>query len=380
MSLTGTLLGILLAVPLAATTLTGTLKGPDGTGLTGTLSLTLSQQAALQGGGCGGPVEVLPNRPVTLAVTGGSVSGTVYGNDCMLPLGLYYNVSVRDSGGNLMFADRWVITGSSMDVGTIVSAVVTGTYATLGTTGYVMTSPSAGQTVTQPTGTALAVNNVTVTSALTFPDGTQCLTSGCSALTTNTVTLSGAQTITGVKTFGANILAQSGSSLGIATRTNPFNTSAVRESDVTNIKIWTGDFTTDWSTFVASGAGSYAWLDSSSQGLLAYSVSGGSYSNAAWTVTGSIIPTTVAVGGISGLLYNLGSNSNPWDAIFANSIWMGTNGAIVMGSGDSFIFEHLTTGSDVDCSLRDDGLVNVRTDNLTLQFCIGHSLHWVGLN
>src|ERR1039458_6943009 len=93
----------------SATTLTGTVKGPDGVGITGAIYLSVSQQAALLStGGCTGPVEVVPTYQVKVTLTSGSIIGspTVYGNDCMLPLNLYYNVRVVDSNGNVLFTDR----------------------------------------------------------------------------------------------------------------------------------------------------------------------------------------------------------------------------------------------------------------------------------
>jgi hypothetical protein len=116
--------------------------------------------------------------PVTL----GSFSGghTVYGNDCLLPQGTYYKVLVQDTNGNNIMSDNWVVTGSIVDVGTIVSAVISGTTATLGQPAVVITQPTVTQTVTQPPSTVLAVNALSVTSSFLFPDGSGCNTTACS--------------------------------------------------------------------------------------------------------------------------------------------------------------------------------------------------------
>src|SRR5580658_3486928 len=167
------LIGLLLSAGCYGTTLTGTLSNPDGTGATGTLSLSLSQQAALLStGGCGGPAEIVPTYQVRITVTSGSMSGmpTVYGNDCLAPAGTFYNVNFYDANGNLIFTDRWLITGSSINIGTIVSAVISGTTQTIGG-GIILSTPGLSQTVTQPAGTSLSVNTEIVTSSFTAPSG-----------------------------------------------------------------------------------------------------------------------------------------------------------------------------------------------------------------
>lgn len=206
-------LAILLSLSSAiyATNLTGTLTGPDGTGVNGILFLSLAQQAALKStGGCGGPVEVVPGQgsavnaySVRITVIAGVMQGSphVYGNDCLLPGGTYYNVAVMDNNGNTLFTDKWLLSGASVDVGTIVSLVISGTTQTLGSTGYIMSVPSGNQTIAQPAGTSLSINVLGVTTSLTLPDGSVCTVGGCPTLTGNTVTLTTNQTISGQKIF-----------------------------------------------------------------------------------------------------------------------------------------------------------------------------------
>lgn len=199
------LLAIVAVRLVPATTLTGTAKKPDGTNLNGVMYLNLSQRGSLIGG-CGGPLIVLPTTIVKITVTNGSLASTsVYGNDCINPQGTYYNVRYIDNNGNTVFTDRWVITGSSVDVGTIVSAIITGTTQTLGSTGVVFFNPASNQTVAQPTGTVLGINLFAVTTKFTMPNGGFCDASGCTNVFTNGVTLDTAQTITGQKTFAADI-------------------------------------------------------------------------------------------------------------------------------------------------------------------------------
>lgn len=203
-----------------ATTLTGTLNLPNGTGANGTLSFSLAQQGALVStGSCGGPATIVPTAQINFTITNGAFTGTptLYGNDCMNPQGTYYNVIFTDNNGNTLFTDRWQISGSSINIGTIISVTVQGTTQTLGSTGVVLFNPTGNQTVNQSAGTALGVNFFTVTGTLTFPSGASCNAGGCTGLDTGNVTLSTAQTISGQKTFSQDILLTSGASLGSTT-------------------------------------------------------------------------------------------------------------------------------------------------------------------
>jgi hypothetical protein len=173
----------LLSVGIAfATSLTGTLKGPDGTGANGVLSFTLSQQASLvSSGGCGGPLEILPLRVAVTVVAGAMQSApSLYGNDCLLPQGTYYNITFKDNQGNTIMTDRWTLSGSSVDIGTIVSVVVSGTTQLAGAPGVILTAPTTNQSVVQPSGTALSIDRLIATVSWTFPNGTVCTVSGCS--------------------------------------------------------------------------------------------------------------------------------------------------------------------------------------------------------
>ena len=165
-----------------STTLSGTLQNPDGSGANGYLFLSVSQQAALSAsGGCGGPLQVVPTIEIRIQVVNGVLQSppSIYGNDCLLPQGTYYNIRFIDNQGNNLYTDRWIITGVSIDVGTIVSAVITGTTATLGSVGVVLTAPTAAQTVTQPSTTLLSVNNFDVTTHAILPGGVDCKNGGC---------------------------------------------------------------------------------------------------------------------------------------------------------------------------------------------------------
>lgn len=167
---------------LSASTLTGTLNYPNAAGVNGVLYFALSQQAALSAaGGCGGPIEVVPTYKVAVQIVNGAIVGSpsVYGNDCLLPQGTYYVVQFIDSNGNVQLNDWWVVTGSTFNIGTVVSSIITGTTQTLGQPGVILTAPTANQTVVQPPGTETTFNYLNVGNTLGLPDGGSCTTVNC---------------------------------------------------------------------------------------------------------------------------------------------------------------------------------------------------------
>jgi hypothetical protein len=176
-----------LSAVASATTLTGTVTAPNGVGITGQLIFSLSQQAALATtGGCGGPAQIVPTYQVIVTVTAGALIGTptLIGVDCLLPQNLYYNVIARDSNGNVLFTDKWIISGATQDIGMIVSAVVTGTTQTLGGVGVLLTQPTATQTIVQPPSTYAQFNNLQSTVSMLLPDGSYCDTTNCTFIPT----------------------------------------------------------------------------------------------------------------------------------------------------------------------------------------------------
>lgn len=158
----------------AATQLTGTMNNPNGTGFTGTLLISISQQASISTGACGGPLLVVPGVQVQVKLTNGSISNGpifIYGSDCTQPVGVPYDVKAIDANGNVLFTDQWLITGATQDLGTVVS-VQPGPNGTLGVTSPIIGNPTGNQAINQPTGTALTLNNLTVTGTFIIPNGT----------------------------------------------------------------------------------------------------------------------------------------------------------------------------------------------------------------
>ena len=325
----------LYTVHCFCTTLVGSLNYPNATGASGYLIMSLSQQAALSSsGGCGGPIEVVPTYQYRITVTAGALIGSphVYGNDCMLPQGTYYNIQVTDTNANILFTDRWVITGSTIDVGTIVSATITGTTGTLGQAGVVLTQPSSNQTVNQGAGTNLGINLLNVTQILTLPNGGTCDASGCSGIISNAVTTNTVQTISGQKTFSSAIL--------FASTTNLGSTAAPATDGYYSGTVWVGDCLNLFLGPVASYTDTHCWANPSSGNVGLY--------NAVGSLVANFSDTS-------------GFDSNPLFYV---------NGGYIQGQAGAIMNTH--TG-DFACSGVPDGLFTVRTDVSPpeLQVCYG---------
>jgi len=103
--------------PVAATTVTGTIKDPAGTGSTGTVELKLSAP-----GRVADPALLLIQPTVKCTLAGGVLgSCTVRGNDTITdPAGTYYCVRIVSANGQeLMAGKKYIITGASFDLGAV---------------------------------------------------------------------------------------------------------------------------------------------------------------------------------------------------------------------------------------------------------------------
>lgn len=351
------LAALLMAVlPIYATTLTGTISLPNGVGATGTIVFSLAQQAALQSGGCGGPAEIVPTAQVSFKVTAGAFTGTptLYGNDCLIPQGTYYNVTFLDTNGNVLMTDRWQISGSSIDVGTIISVVIQGTTQTLGSTGVVLWNPTSNQTVNQPAGTATTINFFTVTGTLTFPSGASCTAAGCVGLFPDAVTLSTAQTVAGQKTFTSTLLF--GPSTDVGSTTHPaqngwFNT----QVNTPKIHMYHGNPASPDGYFdmIMLTSGSFQILDNSGAQAEAYSpAAANAFGLPSWQFSGVML----AAPGTGGLV---------------GGGWLGVGG-FANGVFDS---------ADLPCSIAPDGMQAIRNDVTPpqLQVCVSHTLYKISL-
>lgn len=104
-----------------ATDLTGTFHKPDGTPVNGKLIFLLSQPARL----ADGSAQVVPMVKIFQVVEGQLEPGAfIYGNDVLLPSGTHYAVRLVDNANNLLFEQRWSITGASLDLGTLTPTTV----------------------------------------------------------------------------------------------------------------------------------------------------------------------------------------------------------------------------------------------------------------
>jgi len=103
------------------TALTGTIKRPDGTTLTGTIKITLSHPAHDVAGGIVNPITK------TITVTNGALVGspTVLGNDVLEPANTYYWVEYFNSKGTKVMVNPFYITGASYDLGSARPTTIT---------------------------------------------------------------------------------------------------------------------------------------------------------------------------------------------------------------------------------------------------------------
>ncbi len=391
----------LCCIQAFGTTLTGTLKGPDGIGINGTLYMSLSQQAALQSGGCGGPIEVVPGLlgpqagySVAIKVVAGALQGspTVYGNDCMLPGGLYYNVQLIDSNGNTYFTDKWQIVGSTIDIGTIVSVVISGTTQTLGSTGFVQLVPAGTQTINQPPATYFGVNTMAVTGTLTLPDGSQCTTSGCFAFA-NVVQLTGSQAISGNKQFNDDLWGAATAfpaSIGAPGHSfrNGYFDGTVAAGGGFNIYAF-GSGPTDASYMQANLAPTTHVFTMTLYYGANQDLSGGgsvfppspmiTYTPGSCFGVGCTPPTVLTLGGSlipANSSFNLGSASLPWNLIEGQTIV--AKGSLTVGPVGSF-FNRVFSGVDIVCTGVADGWMGFRTDTQQLEICRSSTVYKVTL-
>lgn len=227
------LLSCLPAFATGTTTLTGSLKNPAQTGMTGTLRFTLPIQAALLStGGCGGPASVLPNVPVPITVVNGAVTGTaiLYDLACMNPTSLYYNVTFSDPGGTLLFSVAWnCVTGASVDIGTCTD---TGqpflSYA-------VLLNPTTTQIVKQPASTLFKIVDSANNARLTVDGTAGTIAVGGNFSVTGTSTLGGNTAITGTLSSTADAsLATSSGNVGIGTASPLAKLHVVKDGSVYN--------------------------------------------------------------------------------------------------------------------------------------------------
>ncbi|MBI1750473.1 MAG: hypothetical protein HY234_03655 [Acidobacteria bacterium] len=105
-----------LCAPAAATNLTGTFKNPDGTPVNGKIIFLLSQPTRLNDQSA----QIVPMVKIFSVANGVLEAGAfVYGNDVLVPGGTYYLVRLVDSNNNLLFEQKWSITGISLNLGTL---------------------------------------------------------------------------------------------------------------------------------------------------------------------------------------------------------------------------------------------------------------------
>lgn len=150
--------------------LTGTLVGPDGTPVTGHLTVALN--LANVKNTCTTPYTTVPRAPLTFTVTNGTIingsTASLITQDCMSPRSAYY-ISLYDKNNKLIFATNWYLRQQAVvnnvraqDVGALVEKNFQGPI-NVAVEQAVVTNPVGNQTITQPAGSNLIINSAICT-------------------------------------------------------------------------------------------------------------------------------------------------------------------------------------------------------------------------
>ncbi|HXE75310.1 MAG TPA: right-handed parallel beta-helix repeat-containing protein [Candidatus Xenobia bacterium] len=111
------LFSLFAVIPLHATTVSGTIKKPDGTPINGTIEFTLSQPAKTTT-----PPIVFAPVKTSCAVTAGQIAAgcTVQGNDTLDPAGTFYRVRVLDLNNLVVVPSaNYTLSGAAVDLGSL---------------------------------------------------------------------------------------------------------------------------------------------------------------------------------------------------------------------------------------------------------------------
>ena len=148
-------------------TVNGTVDNPNGSPFNGTFSITLVKSSVVNI--CATPAQVVPFPGLTVKVVAGVFTATqLIPTSCLMP-SLPYYVRVFDSTGKQIYSDNWYVPpvqGGVVNVGTLGSVqLASGIIVSVPLA--IISTPSSNQTVTQPSGTTLSVNYLTVTGSFT---------------------------------------------------------------------------------------------------------------------------------------------------------------------------------------------------------------------
>ncbi len=139
----------------SATNLTGTFKNPDGTLVNGKIIFLLNQPARLNDQSA----QIVPMVKIFAITNGALEAGAfVYGNDVLVPGGTYYLVRLVDNSNNLLFEQKWSISGVNLNLGSLTPT----------TTGVVFPDPliknlATGQAVQGPVSFAAPITAFSLT-------------------------------------------------------------------------------------------------------------------------------------------------------------------------------------------------------------------------
>lgn len=178
----------------------GNVINPDGTPFTGTAQISLAKSTIVNV--CTTPATVIPFPGVTVKIVNGVFTPTsLISTECLSPRLPFY-VQIKDKNGRVLVTDNWYVphvSGPFADVGTLgETQMAAGINVAVPLA--IVSTPAGNQTVTQPPGTSLSVNNLTVTGNFAF-SGTLSL----SDVAVNTITASTSVTTSLITATTGNI-------------------------------------------------------------------------------------------------------------------------------------------------------------------------------
>ena len=152
-----------------AVALTGTMQYASGAAFNGTIQLSIAKSSAVNT--CTTPQQTVAKSTAIVSVVNGIVSnGTQFiSSDCLG--GVPYYVQIFDTKNKPVASGNWFIIGditNLLNVGNLVLSNFGGPIVVSVPTPIISTPPS-NQTITQPIGTSLSINRLSVTGTFTYP-------------------------------------------------------------------------------------------------------------------------------------------------------------------------------------------------------------------
>jgi hypothetical protein len=170
----------------------GTIQNPDGSPFNGYVSIALTKASLVNA--CVSPAQVVPFPGLLVKVTAGVFAPThLLPTSCLTPRLPYY-VQVKDAHQRVLFSDNWYIpqtVSGTVDIG-MLGSVQLASGITVSVPLALISTPVGNQTIAQPSGTNLTINNLIVSNSFGVTG-----TFTAAGLTTSSLTVNGAAIVVG---------------------------------------------------------------------------------------------------------------------------------------------------------------------------------------